>query len=78
MKTNAARKVNASPAPPLEVFSLRCWARARLYAAGELTLQDAVDGCQQHAEAHGLVAQLGQNAIQQIIADAFDKVRELS
>jgi hypothetical protein len=35
---------------PLEVFELRAWARARLYAEGMLDLNDAIDGLQAVAE----------------------------
>ena len=62
--------------PPLLVLQARAEARAILYAAGELTLQDAVDGCQRAAEAYGLVAELGQDAVQEIIAEAFAPVRD--
>jgi hypothetical protein len=57
--------------PPLLVLQARAEARAILYAAGELTLQNAVDGCQQAAEAYGLVVEIGQDAVQQIISESF-------
>ncbi len=60
----------------LDVLRLRAWARAHLYAEGELDLLDAVDALQSAAEHYGLVAELGQDAIQQIIADAFRPVHE--
>jgi hypothetical protein len=56
---------------PLEVFRLRAWARATLYQAGELDLLDAVDVLQADAESGGLVAALGQDWIQSILAAAF-------
>lgn len=59
----------------LEAFEMRCWARARLYAEGELDLFDAVDKLQADAERRGLVAEPGQDAVQAIIAAAFRAVR---
>jgi hypothetical protein len=63
-------------ADPVEVFGLRCNARARLYASGEIDLHTAVDELQQAAEANGLVATIGQDAIQVIISTAFGAVRD--
>jgi hypothetical protein len=65
-----------APATAVEMFTARCEARALLCHVGELTLQDAVDGCQQHAEAHGLVAAISQDAVQAIIAAAFAPLRD--
>lgn len=59
---------------PIEVFALRCWARARLYAEGELELHDAVDKLQASAETSGLVDAHGQDAVQAVMADAFREV----
>lgn len=59
----------------IEVFALRCWARARLYAEGELELHDAVDELQASAETSGLVDAHGQDAVQAVMADAFREVR---
>ena len=69
----AALTVRA-PAPrpePLEVFALRCWARARLWAEGELSLHEAVDSLQEYAVGSGLVAEIGQDAVQAIMAHEF-------
>jgi hypothetical protein len=66
----------ADAVSPLLVLQARAEARAILYAAGELTLQDAVDGSQRAAEAYGLVAKLGQDAVQEIIAEAFAPFRD--
>ena len=66
----------ASRPDPLDVFVARCSARAKLYAAGELELQHAVDELQFAAVRYGLVHKLGQDRIQVIIADAFRPVRE--
>jgi hypothetical protein len=66
----------ATPAPdPLEAFTLRCWARARLYRDGEIDLHDAVDQLQAAAVDYGLVERIGQDAVQQIVASAFAGVR---
>lgn len=64
--THSARPPNAE-----QVFRLRCWARAALYAAGEIDLIEAVDELQDAAAATGLVACIGQDAVQHIIASAF-------
>jgi hypothetical protein len=60
---------------PRTAFELRCRARARFFADGELELHDAVDVLQHDAEVSGLVAELGQDAVQAIIAAAFSTVR---
>jgi hypothetical protein len=60
---------------PCEVFRARCEARALLYVAGELDLHEAVDVLQAHAIASGLVPQIGQDAVQAIMAAAFRPVR---
>jgi hypothetical protein len=69
----AARKLAALPSP-LEVFVARAEARAILYAACELDLHEAVDELQAAAVRTGLVAELGQDAVQHILADAFHAV----
>jgi hypothetical protein len=60
---------------PLAVFELRCWARAYLWAACEFDLHEAVDELQVAAERDGLVAMIGQDAVQAILRDAFHRVR---
>jgi len=45
--------------------------RARLVAAGTLDLHHAVDLLQELAESWGLVDELGQDAIQALIAEPF-------
>jgi hypothetical protein len=68
----------ADAKPDLEsAFAERAWARAYLYACGELSLQDAVDALQRAAEAYGLVRRLGQDEVQQLMAEAFVAVRDL-
>jgi hypothetical protein len=72
--TAAVRAYPAARPSPLETFAARCEARAALWQAGELTLHDAVDELQADAVRHGLVADVGQNEVQRIIAEAFAKV----
>jgi hypothetical protein len=69
---------NAAAAPdPLEAFELRCWARARLWQAGEIDcLHDAVDVLQESAVAWGLVESIGQDRAQAIMSAAFAAVRD--
>ena len=69
-----AQPLSAAKADPREVFELRCWARARLYAEGELELHEAVDVLQVAAVANGLVRDIGQDAVQAILTAAFAKV----
>jgi len=59
----------------LEVLTARARARAHLYAAGELTLHEAVDWLQLWAIDSGLVEQVGQDVVQLILARAFRRVR---
>jgi hypothetical protein len=61
---------------PLDAFYERCEARALLWSLGELDLTDAVDVLQRDAERDGLVELVGQDAVQQILADAFRPYRE--
>jgi hypothetical protein len=58
----------------VNVFKARCWARARLFEEGELDLHDAVDVLQESAVDTGLVAAIGQDAVQAIMAKAFGAV----
>jgi hypothetical protein len=60
---------------PLEAFRARCWARARLFAAGELGLHQAVDALQADAISSGLVHQIGQDVAQSIMAREFARAR---
>ncbi len=57
----------------LDGFGLRCWARARLVEHGMMFLQEAVDGLQDVAVSSGLVDLLGQDAVQSIMAKAFER-----
>ncbi len=56
---------------PLTVFIERCWARAFLVTAGEMTKVEAVDGLQRSAAESGLVNTVGQDAVQCIMAQCF-------
>jgi hypothetical protein len=56
------------------LFTARAEARALLYAACEMDLHEAVDGLQAFAVQSGLVEQIGQDAVQAILADAFHAV----
>jgi hypothetical protein len=58
-----------------EIFRVRAEARAILYAVGELELHEAVDKLQADAEVNGLIAEIGQDAVQHIMSEAFAKVR---
>jgi hypothetical protein len=60
----------AEPVTP-EAFATRCEHRALLYTRGHLSLHDAVDELQNHAEASGLLDYIGQDAVQEIMGKAF-------
>jgi hypothetical protein len=60
----------------LDIFRARAEARAMLHAFGEMTLHEAVDELQAAAETSGLVAEIGQDSVQQIMAEAFAAVLE--
>jgi len=47
-----------------------------LWAAGEIDLHDAVDELQASAERGGLVAELGQDRVQEIMVEAFAPLRD--
>jgi hypothetical protein len=70
--TAHARNITAVTSPSvLDVFVARAEARAILYRLDEMTLHEAVDGLQQAAVDSGLVAELGQDAVQRIMATIF-------
>jgi hypothetical protein len=59
---------------PIDVLELRAWARALLLAEGEIaSVAEAVDPLQAFAVASGLVAEIGADAVQRIIAQEFRK-----
>jgi hypothetical protein len=61
---------------PLAIFIARCEARTILWQCGEFVLHEAVDVLQQDAVATGLVADIGQDAVQAIIGASFEEVRD--
>lgn len=62
---------------PLDVLAARADARAYLWAIGEYELTEAVDALQAAAVRDGLIDQLGQDAVQAMLADAFRRYREV-
>jgi hypothetical protein len=62
-------------AATLDAFRLRCWARAYLVKNGMMLLQVSVDGLQDAAVSTGLVDLLGQDAVQAMMAAAFEHRR---
>jgi hypothetical protein len=62
-------------ADPSKAFRLRCWARGYLARNYMLDLHAAVDVLQADAERQGLIAQYGQDLIQQWIAEGFQDER---
>jgi CobQ-like glutamine amidotransferase family enzyme len=62
-------------ASAIDVFRERCEARALLFAVGEIDLHAAVDQLQADAMFSGLVSEIGQDAVQRIMSDAFAAVR---
>jgi hypothetical protein len=62
------------PLTAAAVFHARAEARALLWYAGEYTLHEAVDVLQADALKSGLVAKLGQDRVQAILAAAFDTI----
>jgi hypothetical protein len=63
------------PITNAKIFKERCEARAILFAIGEYDLHEAVDVLQATAEASGLVDEIGQDAVQALMAEAFGRVR---
>jgi hypothetical protein len=55
----------------LDVFWALAETRAHLAHRGEISLHDAVDGLQEHALSRGVIAEVGQDAVQAIMAEAF-------
>lgn len=68
--SGAALKVSASPVPVIDVFQLRCEARAVLVESCAIDLHDAVDEMQEAAVASGLVDDIGHDAVQKMMAEA--------
>jgi hypothetical protein len=63
---------------PLDVLTLRAWARAYLWSIGELTLHEAGDVLWRDAEAAGLIELIGPDGIQEILSTAFAPFREVA
>jgi hypothetical protein len=75
MTARARRSEEGRCADPIEVFTARCEARAHLFEAGELDLHRAVDVLQDAAERTGLVTSIGQDAVQALMANAFQAIQ---
>jgi hypothetical protein len=73
LDTSSAQRLAAHS--PLIILTLRAWARATQWQAGELDLHEAVDTLQAAAVRDGLVAKLGQDRVQAIVRDAFHRFR---
>jgi hypothetical protein len=71
---NAPFTIPADLVPSEAVYRARCEARALLHVSGQLSLQEAVDELQACAEQSGLVAAIGQDRAQEIMAYAFHAV----
>ena len=61
---------------PLVVFCELASTRAYLWSVCEYELAEAVDALQANAVRNGLIGRVGQDAVQQIMADAFRPYRE--
>jgi hypothetical protein len=72
----AARAIAERHVDLLDAFTERVGARAYLWAVGEYELHEAVDKLQFDAEHDDLVDRIGQDAVQMILADAFQQCRE--
>jgi hypothetical protein len=71
----AIRKRPRNRISPMSVFRARAEARAALFDAGELDLDEAVDALQAAAIRSNLLGEIGQDAVQAIMAEAFGRVR---
>jgi hypothetical protein len=60
----------------LEIFAARCEARARLWQVGQISLHEAVDELWVDAFHRNLIAEVGGDKLQAIIAKAFAQVRD--
>jgi hypothetical protein len=70
-KARAVAPAGARRPTLIEAFEIRAWARAYLVSAGKMSLHEAVDSLQEAAVDNGLVAELGQDRVQGMLADAF-------
>src|SRR5262245_15918232 len=71
MSAAAQKPADANPVQIIDIFRERCQARAILVDAAAIDFHTAVDGLQEAAVASGLVDEIGQDAVQKIMADAF-------
>jgi hypothetical protein len=69
----ALRVLPNAPPSAVEVFAARCEARALLYRVGALELHESVDILQYTAIRTGLVDELGQDRVQKILSEAFER-----
>jgi hypothetical protein len=76
VSARTASRSEATSTSPSEIFRARAEARAILWAVGEIDLHEAADKLLADAERDGLVAAIGQDAVQQILADAFAPYRD--
>ena len=71
--------MSSPPANKIEAFKLLCWSRALRWKEGSIAAEHrgdnwighAVDPLQDWAVKNGLVGELGQDAVQALMADAF-------
>jgi hypothetical protein len=63
---------------PIDVLEIRASIRAFLWWHWLMEIDEAVDELQEYAERTGLVAELGQDAVQSIIAAPFARLRALA
>jgi hypothetical protein len=72
---STAQTIDQDKAKLLEIFRERAEARCLLIHNGLMDWHDGIDELQAAAEAQGLVAQYGQGAIQEILAQSFARWR---
>lgn len=70
-KDQALENQDETTARAVRIFQERCDARAVLASNGLLDFHEAVDELQAAAVAAGLVAEIGQDAVQGMMAEAF-------
>jgi hypothetical protein len=73
---NAPLKINSATRliPAIDVLKIRAQTRAELWWEYQIELHEAVDELQAYAERAGLLAQIGQDAVQAIIAEPFARI----
>ena len=75
MSASVARAQLLQRVDPLSCFIARAEARALLFQCCEFDLHEAVDPLRQAALDDGLIDEIGEDAIQHILANAFRAVR---